>query len=91
MEFVGEDPNVSGYIFDGPSIISIDKPRLEGLNKYAYDVIKTQVMDHFEEVGASGDGEKDIDVDKLKVNLFDLLRAKLAESVARKKSSLLAN
>ena len=55
LDFMGDDPSVNGYIFDGPSIISIDQPRLENLNKYAYDVITVQVTDHFEEVAATGD------------------------------------
>ena len=43
-----DDGPVSGYILDGGNIIPIDTPKIESLNKFAYDVIKMQVKDHFE-------------------------------------------
>lgn len=44
-----EEGTSNGYILDGGSIIPIDAaPKIDSLNKYAYDVIKVTVNDHEE-------------------------------------------
>ena len=71
-EFAIDDsgqPN-NGYIIneDG-NIIVVDKPHLTSLNKYAADVIKTAVTDHF----AGLDAEDEGDFTQLKGNLMQAL------------------
>lgn len=41
-----DDGEHNGYIIEDGNIIAIDQPHLDALNKYAYDVIKAQVMEH---------------------------------------------
>ena len=44
-----EEGTTNGYILDGGSIIPIEAtPKIDSLNKYAFDVIKTTVKDHEE-------------------------------------------
>ena len=44
------DNDLNGYILEDGNIIAIDKPSLDALNKYAYDVIKAQVSSHIEKL-----------------------------------------
>ena len=44
------DNDLNGYILEDGNIIAIDKPSLDALNKYAYDVIKAQVSSHVEKL-----------------------------------------
>ena len=51
-------------------ILAAELPHLENMNRYAYDVIKTQVKDHF--AGPNADAEPDFFT--LKGDLFEMLK-----------------
>ena len=74
-EFAIDDsgqPN-NGYIIneDG-TIIVVDKANVNSLNKYAADVIKTEVTDHFADLDEDADGD------------FTHLKGKLMDALMRK-------
>ena len=41
------DGETNGYIVEDGNIIAIDQPHLDKVNRFALDVIKVQVTDHF--------------------------------------------
>ena len=55
-------------------VIAADLPHLENMNKYAYDVIKTQVTDHF----AGPDADTEPDFFTLKGDLFEMLKSRFS-------------
>ena len=64
-----EEGAAGGYILDGGNIIPIDLPKIDTLNKYAYDVIKMQVKDYEE----WPDDEEDAHFENLKGSLMSVL------------------
>jgi hypothetical protein len=56
-----------GYIIEGGNMMLIETPQVEAVSKFAYDVIKVQVKDYFDELE---DLENDGDFDELRDNLM---------------------
>ena len=65
------EPLHDGYILQDGMILAADLPHLESLNKFAYDVIKTQVRDHFEGLQEG----QEPDWFTLRNDLFDMLKS----------------
>ena len=78
--FRGPDGEANGYILEAGNIIAIDQPRLQAVNRFALDVIKVQVSDHFEKLNEGEDG----DFNKLKGNLMSILEKNAMKPVDRK-------
>ena len=74
VDGLGGEDGANGYIIDNGNIITIDQPHLEALNKFAYDVIKVQVTDHFDQFNGYMDGEEEPDYGKFKGNLISALQ-----------------
>ena len=56
-----------GYIIEGGNMMLIETPQVEAVSKFAYDVIKVQVKDYFDELE---DLENEGDFDELRDNLM---------------------
>ena len=62
----------NGYIIEDGGIIPIDMPSLKAMNKYALDVITTEVTDHIAEIVE----DEEATFNKLKGNLFNKVNAR---------------
>ena len=67
----GYDGN--GYILEDGNLIAIDGPSVDGVNKFALDVIKVQVKDHFDI-----QEEEEVEFNKLRGNLMNILEKNAA-------------